>query len=134
MNLVTACRDCNLGKGKKLLDNPPQRPDADLAWLEMQQELAELKAYQELKKERDAVFDQIVESLQRTWVVVSGLDWCPAKAEIHKMLTHFDPDIVEMAVRITAGKEANNQLRGSDGWLRYIWGTLKKASQDRDTQ
>jgi hypothetical protein len=131
MNLVTACRDCNLGKGKKLLDNPPQRPDADLAWLEMQQELAELKAYQALKQERDALLEQIVTSLQHTWAITSGLDWCPAKPEIHKMLTHFDPDIVELAIRVTAVKEANGQLRGSNGWLRYLWGTLKGMARER---
>lgn len=131
MNLVTACRDCNLGKGKKLLDRP-KRPDADLAWLEIQQELAELQAYQEAKTQKDHLLTQVVEALQRTWFDCSGLDWCPAKHVVRQMLNKHDPETIEIAFADVSVKVAGGYL-GKDNWLRYIWGMLKRRGQDANT-
>lgn len=132
MNLVTSCRDCNLGKGKKLLDNPPQRPDADLAWLEMQQELAELRAYQELKKERDALIESFVGQLQQTWSELTGFDWVPHEIQLRKMLAINDPAIVEQALKITAVKLSGGLLQNRNAWLKYMWGILWRSSKEQD--
>lgn len=132
MNLITSCRDCNAGKSAKLLDNP-QRPDADLAWLEIQQETAELRGYQAAKEERDAVMIEIVESLQATWFDYSRLDWCPANHEIRKMLARHDPERIEQAIKNVALKMAGGYLNPhSNDWLPYIWGTLKNMADESE--
>ena len=131
MNLVTACRDCNLGKGKKLLDRP-KRPDADLAWLEIQQELAELQAYQEAKTQRDNILGQVVELLQQTWFDCSGLDWCPATHVIRQMLNKHDPETVEVALTDVSIKVEGGYL-SEHNWLPYTWGILKRSREDAIT-
>ena len=63
MNLVTACLDCNRGKRAKVLTEYMPRPDADLAWLEVQQEYAELKRYNETKALRDEEIKRTIADL-----------------------------------------------------------------------
>jgi 5-methylcytosine-specific restriction endonuclease McrA len=53
-NLITACEPCNQGKAAKELGQRAIRPDADLLYLETQQEIAELRRFQQAKTERDA--------------------------------------------------------------------------------
>jgi len=129
MNLVAACYACNRGKGAKLLDKP-QRPDADLEWLELQQEIAELRRYQEAKLVRDEVMQDLVETLQDTWIDISGFDWAPAGHVIRKMLTRHSPGIVEDALSNVATKVAGGYIRKND-WLPYTWGTLKNMQEER---
>lgn len=130
MNLITACRDCNLGKSKKILSNI-HTPDADLAWLELQQETAELRAYQASKNERDRLIAEIVKSLQQTWFDHSGLDWCPSEQVVRQFLSRYSPEIVEQAIMIVAPKEASGYTKGAKGWLRYIWGVIRKMGEEK---
>ena len=123
MNLITSCQGCNLGKGKKSLDKP-QRPDADLAWLEMQQELAELKSYQKAKTERDKVLEEIIESLCYTWLDNSGLSWHPTDQVLRKMLLRYSPEVVEESLVNVAHKVAGGYIKRNE-WHRYCWGVLK---------
>ncbi len=129
MNLVASCRDCNRGKGKKLLESGP-RPDADLAWLEMQQELAELRRYQDAKLVREEMLACTVKLLQQSWRNISDLDWDPASHEIRKMLVHHAPEVVEAALITVAPKVKEGYISGE--WLRYTWGVLKKMQADAD--
>jgi len=130
-NLVTACEACNQGKKAKRLDISP-RPDADLVWLEMQQELAELQRYQRAKAERDRVLGEIVKALQTTWLRVSALDWCPASHVIEQAINKYSPDMVEEAILIVAPKVAGGYVRKErDEWLRYMHGTLKNLADDQ---
>ena len=129
MNLVASCRDCNLGKGRKLLDKP-QRPDADLAWLEMQQEVAEMRAFQEIQQQMDALIETFIKQLQDTWSNLTGRDWVPHEVQLRKMLAIHDPADVLQALKITAVKESNYQLQGRSGWLKYMWGILWKKAKD----
>lgn len=125
MNLVTCCELCNQGKKAKRLDITP-RPDADLAWLEMQQELAELKRYQQAKRERDELVGQIVISLQKTWCRVSGLEWAPAEHVVRQAIDRYSPDLVEQAFMAVAPKVAGGYIgKEHNEWLRYMHGTLK---------
>ena len=131
MNLVTACEDCNRGKGKKLLDRP-QRPDADLAWLESQQELSELRRYQRSKQEKEAVLSEIVETIQSLWLCYSSLEWAPPESVIRKMLATFSPEFVEEALLSVAHKIDGGYLvaTGND-WIRYTWGILRNMERER---
>jgi hypothetical protein len=129
MNLITACRDCNLGKGKKPLGQL-QRPDADLEWLEIQQEVAELRAYQEAKRTRDAVITELVETLQDTWCDYSGLDWHPNDSLMRRMLGKYVPELVEQAIIEVSIKQAGGYFRGSNDWAKYIWGVLRTMERE----
>lgn len=131
MNLVTSCRDCNLGKGKKLLDKP-QRPDADLAWLEGQQNLAELQAYQRVNQQREALIKTVVAGLQQMWFDYSGLDWCPSDQVIRKMLSQHAPERVEQALMNVAVKESGGYFRRDGDWVRYAWGILRNMAKESD--
>lgn len=125
MNLVTSCDACNLGKSAKRIEDAP-RPDADLAWLEIQQELAELRRYQQAKLERDSVAGEIVKLLQRTWHTASQLDWAPSETVIKSMMTKHSPEEIENAFVIVGPKVAGGYVsdKGSE-WLKYIYGVLK---------
>lgn len=128
MNLITACRSCNLGKGANPLDNP-QRPDADLAWLEVQQELAELQDYQTSKQERNELMSAVIELLQTTWSDCSGLTWSPADHIVMQMVTRFGPDLVEQAFLNVAPKVATGYIKRR-GWPQYVWGTLNRMEKN----
>lgn len=131
-NLVTACEACNQGKKARRLDIAP-RPDADLTWLEMQQELAELRRYQLAKTERDHLITEIIKALQSTWARITGLDWAPADHALLQMLNKYSPELVEEAITIVAPKVAGGYVKKDRGeWLRYMHGTLKNLADDID--
>jgi hypothetical protein len=132
MNLVTSCAECNMGKGKKLLDRP-QCPDADLAWLETQQEIAELRRYQAAKVERDRLTDEIVELLKSTWHLNSNLEWYPADHLIRQMIEKYDAGLVERAFVIVGPKVASSHVdERYERWLQYTWGVLRKLAEQED--
>ena len=60
LNLVTSCYDCNRGKAAKDLGAVVPRPDADLMFLEVQQELAEMRRYQEAQAIRERALAEII--------------------------------------------------------------------------
>lgn len=134
LNLVTSCGACNIGKGAKRLEGSP-RPDADLAWLEVQQELAELRRYQEAKKERDEVIKGIIELLQNTWFEQSGLDWAPSVSTITKMLIKNSPGTIEQAFMVVAPRVASGQVSSNNNeWLKYTYGVMKHMNSEDDQQ
>lgn len=132
MNLITSCRPCNQGKGKRRLDHPPQRPDADLAWLAMQQEIAELRAYQDAKKERDALLRDLIEALQDTWQDLTGAHWAPEDDILLRMLMRYSPRTVEEALCVTALKYKRDGFRPMNGWHPYMWGVLRNMVGSSD--
>ena len=132
MNLITSCAECNMGKGKKLLDKP-QRPDADLAWLETQQEIAELRRYQTAKVERDRLMDGVLDLLKTTWYVSSSLEWCPADHLIRQMVDKYDAGLVERAFVIVGPKVVSGHVEErNERWLQYTWGVLRKLAEQQD--
>lgn len=133
-NLTTSCESCNQGKAGKPLDVMPNRPDADLLYLAAQQELAELRRYQEIKAERDGALDDIVKDLQATWQVYCGpnIDWGPAPHVVHSMLARYDPPVVEEGLISTARGLAQGRIhRTGDYWVRYAWGTMRRIAEQQ---
>jgi len=121
-NLITACEACNQGKADKPLGERMVRPDADLMYLETQQEIAELQRYQESAAKRDALIQSIMVSLQDIWAEVSGLDWHPGDHIIHGLMTRYPPFIVERAIRDVAPKVANGYVKSYGGkWVPYLY-------------
>ena len=129
MNLVTSCAACNIGKGRKLLDRP-QRPDADLAWLEKQQELAELRRYQESSAAKRTIIDEIAKSLQEFWLEQTGQDYYLDSQSLYRMLSSYGPELVEEGIMAIAPKVSAGYVnRYNSGWERYLWGILKHKSE-----
>lgn len=105
MNLVTACFDCNRGKSDRTLGNVIPRPDADIRYLETQQEIQELKRYQQAKAEKDNLLYEIAVSLGDTWCEAFQSDTCPKEIELIKLLRQISPEIIERAIYITASSQ-----------------------------
>jgi hypothetical protein len=125
MNLVTSCAACNAGKGMTVLQRP-QRPDTDLAWLETQQEVAELRRYQAAQEERERLIDEIIPSLQQMWRKRTVRDWAPRDDQIRPMLDTYSPELVRDALMVVAAKIHSGHLSWSDRvWLPYTWGVLR---------
>lgn len=129
LNLITACSDCNRGKGALPLEQVPMRPDADLKYLEAQQEIAELKRYQsalsDLAKQRLAVAGM----LAQYWCDISGLDWCPTEDFFMEMLSKFSPQVIQEGIEATAPKVASGYIRKSK-WQAYLWQTVRRLGAD----
>lgn len=121
-NLLAACEPCNQGKADRLLEVRAIRPDADLLYLETQQEIAELRRFQEAKAERDAEVAKVIGVLQEEWSAVSGLDWVPSESCIRQLLGKHAPEIVELAIQDVAGKVGSGYLptRGHR-WIGYLF-------------
>jgi hypothetical protein len=129
MNLITSCQDCNLGKGRKLLDKP-QRPDADLEWLEMQQESAELRRFQEASQEHEKLLQDVIAILQRKWSVTTNTGSVLDGADIRRMIAKYGIEWTDEALNRTAIKVAGGYLQPYDA-IKYTWGTLKNMQAER---
>jgi hypothetical protein len=101
-----------------------------LEGLEIQQEDAELRAYQEAKRQRDAVISELVESLQDTWCDYSGLDWCPGDSLVRRMLGKYSPELVEQAIIAVSIKQAGGYFQGRNDWAKYMWGVLRTMARE----
>lgn len=123
LNLVTACEACNQGKGARKLDTMSNRPDADLKWLEMQQEIGELKRYQKAKEERDKIYDSIIDGFQQSWWSLLGNE---VDAPSHKLflglLKWASPNQIDRSIEIMA--QRSNNIFGFDRKFKYLCGIL----------
>lgn len=126
-NLVTSCVDCNRGKGAKTLKEYSPRTDVDLAWLEVQQELAELKRYNEMKAARDAANDEACRLLKEHWQhhTRCTLD-VPDEQMFRYWLREFGPDEVEYAINVMALRHEQQPFYSLNGMMRYVGGVLWK--------
>ena len=115
LNLITSCYDCNRGKGAKEIVRVIPKPDADLKWLESQQEIAELKRYQESKSEKDAIMAEIAESLVEEWKYAFQRDDASREIDFYKLLKSFTPEIIEKAIYIASD---NENLHGNT-WSKF---------------
>lgn len=129
MNLMTACETCNQGKSDKVLGSVSPKPDADLEWLAMQQEIAELRRYQIAKKERDRITCEIISMLQDTWSVCFNDEYVPSDFEIRKSLSWSEPDEIEKAFTIAASRSYRIKTFGDR--YRYAMGVLHKLVEER---
>lgn len=129
-NLITACVDCNAGKRDKLLTDRVVRPDADLMFLETQQEIAELQRYQAALVEREAALSKYIDSVQDLWVAEAGTDWAPSEELLRKILRKYDAEILEAAVTDVASKVSGGYVKtNGGGWIRYLWGVAKHMDE-----
>jgi hypothetical protein len=128
-NLISACEACNQGKADKPLGERAVRPDADVLYLQTQQEIAEMRRYRESLAEYEVELTKTVESLQDLWQNVSGADWAPAPTLLRQLLSRYSVDVVGEALGDVAAKVGGGYLPSAGTrWVRYLWSTAKNLA------
>lgn len=128
-NLITACEDCNAGKADRALGERAVRPDADLLYLETQQEIAELRRFQATVRRRDEELGRVLRLIQEQWYAICDLDWHPADRVLRQMLARYSPEIVLEAVLDIAPKVESGYLKE---WAPYLWTVARNVSARRE--
>lgn len=132
-NLITACEPCNQGKSDKLLGDRAIRPDADILYLETQQEIAELKRYQKARKHRDEIVSEIAEDIQDRCLDASDECWVPSASVIVQMIEKFSPQIVDDAAIVVAQNVRDGRISDRDSnTIPYMWGVARKMAKNLD--
>lgn len=136
LNLITSCYDCNRGKSDKALGAAPPRPDADLHWLQVAQETAEIDRYLKAKKVRDKALKSLMQALEETWAQCLTNKYVPNDKQWLNWLNVFSPDEIESAIRKATRKyqsERNwriNQEYHVNTAIRYVSGILNRVRQE----
>lgn len=132
-NLITSCETCNQGKADRSLGDRPVRPDADLMYLETQQEIAELRRYQDAALERDDLFQQIFDRLDDIWTTYTGLDWMPPDRIYRTLIDRHGPEITEESVRRMAWRIAAGKVETRSGrWIGYLMSVARNVAEEWD--
>lgn len=116
-NLITSCRDCNLGKGKTLLGQDLPTPDMGLANLERMQELAELMAYKEADAAVREAREEVADLLHNLWCDVWHQSSSPQRA-IAQWVKIYGPSAVHDAIEKCEGKQVEDRRRYVGAILR----------------
>jgi hypothetical protein len=132
-NLLSACESCNHGKADRAIEQRAIRPDADLLYLETQQEVAELQRYQQAKAELDRERARVVDLLQNDWVALSGLDWTPTAGTIRQLMGKYSPEVVEQAMADVAVKVGSGYLPTSGNrWIGYLYKVAEAIARENE--
>lgn len=138
-NLVTSCFDCNRGKAAKIIKNVAPRPDADLMFLRVQQELGEAKRYLSAKRKRDKILNEIREVLSQMWTEILGAEQ-PNLVQWNSWITKYGPEEVELAINKCSVKAQfsdlgyGNPARRCAECSKYITGILKKRFEESNAR
>ena len=131
-NLNTACTTCNQGKAAVPLGTRQVRPDADLLYLETQQEIAELERYLRAKRQRDAYIDTLLAEFDEMWATEVGTYRLPPEGHIKGWLQRYQPSDIEKAIRIVGPRYRSGWVTGGlSGCIAYANGVLKGLDAER---
>lgn len=135
LNLITSCADCNRGKSDKKLTDVRPWPDADLKYLEVQQELAESRRYLDAIYERDVLRNKVIEQLHRKWKFYLDCGFAPTDRQWGRWLAYYSPEEIEFAISRSSGKFAGGYfgegMEAAENAIRYVSGVLKTAKRER---
>lgn len=131
LNLITSCRDCNLGKKDKILKNP-QRPDIKLEIENLKEAENQIKEYYKyLKKlskykENDPIIDLICE----VWTEQSGNQELTesGKNNLKQILKNNTAEDIIEAIKISW---LNGKITIDNKWP-YMCGVLKQLKLKRN--
>ncbi len=130
-NLITACEACNQGKSHRALTEKAIRPDADLLYLETQQEIAELRRYQAALVEREEAIGDLIGTLQSLWSECAQTDWVPSNKTVRELILKFSPEIAEEALISVGFKMAGGYIRSyGTGWVGYLFATARNLKEE----
>jgi len=135
LNLITACETCNQGKSDKTLGDRIVRPDADLMYLETQQEVAELARYRvSLRNRMDAV-DAILGEFRDLWILHENKGYEPPRwldDVLRQLLMEYDPESVQRALTNVAQKVAGGYLGYGQDTARYLRAVVRNMAAEGD--
>lgn len=137
INLITACWECNRGKSAKVLGEVAPRPDADLAFLKVQQEIAEVKRFLAAKRKLDAMNLKAHTALQETWREYLTTEMVPNSRVFTPWVNSYGADEVERCIKLatiayTGGRFGQRQDRAFDKLLPYIGAILRNRRADKE--
>jgi len=137
-NLVTACQDCNLGKGRKSLLSEPPFPDTDLKLLRIEQERLEYEQFLLAVSERNERRGQLISYFETVWVETYGdysrCNLGPAASVYIGWLDRFDPDVIERGIRAGIGAFSRGQIDNGhyssfNQMLGYLSGIMRNMTE-----
>lgn len=135
INLITACFDCNRGKRDRRLGDIHPRPDADLEFLRVQQEIAEARRYLEAKRiKRDAEIE-LMASLCDTWTDYLTPNYTPTDQQWRAWLARYSADEIDVAIRKASpkyqgGQFGNDEQRAIYQLNRYVTGIMRSIRNE----
>lgn len=131
-NLITSCEPCNQGKAARPLTQIHPRPDADLMYLEVQQEIAELQRFQRSEQAKKREIDNTIALIQQSFTDITDLKWQPHDQPIRLMLAKYDPTTVKDAIEALGRKFNHMMSLGEDlkqfEWVPYMWSVCRNMS------
>lgn len=135
INLVTSCYECNRGKRAKVLSQIAPRPDADMALLQIQQELAEAKRFMKAKKQRDKYMTEVCGALRESWSKYLTEDPLPSDATLVPWIRRYGAEEVDQAISIASRAYMKRQFgyyasSAFKNLLPYIGGILRKRDEE----
>ena len=131
INLTTSCFDCNRGKSDRRLGDVVPRPDADLAYLQVQQEVAEAKRYLDASRIREELENTVRDRLENVWCDTLDTEYIPNKPQWKAWFRNFSPEEIEYAIKASA-RFSSTARRSTMQLVKYVSGVLwnaKKQSQ-----
>lgn len=136
INLITSCYDCNRGKRAKILSEVAPRPDADLALLKVEQEMAEVRRFLAAKESLDRAYGEATSALQETWGEYLT-DAVPNSRVFTPWLQNYGADEIEKSIKIatvayTKGKFGFDDNRAFKKLLPYVGAILRNRQIDRE--
>ena len=131
LNLITSCFDCNRGKRDRRLSDAHPRPDADLAYLEVQQEVAEAKRYLQASKIREELQHAVVDRLEEVWTRSFRWARSPAQEQWLFWAKQFSAEEIEYAIQRSVAFQKKNSAR-TPQLVKYISGILWKRKAEAD--
>lgn len=128
-NLITSCFDCNRGKSATTLPIPVT--DTPERYYELQQQLAEQKAYLEARKQRVEVTQELIDWLERIWLN-SDLGAAPKASVWERWFELYGLDEVDNAVRYVARRaDMGCGLRTP---IIYCTAMMRNRKQEREEE
>lgn len=147
VNLVTSCRDCNLGKSDRLLEEgtaPAWRPAATE---EMQERLEQAKAYMEAASALSEFHEQLVARAMATWAklwyapVIERDDGSyyefprsgrfPERPSVKRFLRDLTFDDVINAMEQTASRFESGRYWPDEQACRYFYAICHRMIRER---
>lgn len=139
VNLITSCYDCNRGKCAKIISEIAPRPDANLAFLKIQQELVEIKQYLSAKKKLDTAKRNLCNSLRESWAEKLTSEWTPTDRVLIPWINKYGPREIETAIlacipAYLANQFGEDQQRAVHQLISYVGAILRNRRETGDGQ
>lgn len=135
VNLITACFNCNRGKRDRKLENTAPKPDADIAYLKVQQEIVETERYLRSKAQRDLALEDVVVELKSTWSDYLTAEYAPFDTQFKRWLLRYSPDEIEAAIKASsnsyhAGKFGDSESTVVRQLIPYVSAVMRDKRED----